>query len=214
MSQRGLQHAAVEDSMELRPSEQNASTDDAIGLFALDSVQHLDCLEGMRALPDNSVDLAIADPPYNASKGNLWKWDNSVKMPGFGGDWSKVDAHWDDMPLADYMRFTLQWLSEVKRVVRPTGSLWVHGTYHNIGIVNMAMQLLDIEIINEVVWYKRNSFPNLSTYSKPRDHSVGTQGCQERVYVQLRGIQEYGLRRRCPEDSGEANADCLGYPKQ
>src|SRR5205823_58277 len=52
--------------------------------------------------------------------------------------------------------------SELKRVVRPTGSLWVHGTYHNIGIINFAMQVLGIEIINEVVWYKRNSFPNLS----------------------------------------------------
>jgi site-specific DNA-methyltransferase (adenine-specific) len=50
----------------------------------------------------------------------------------------------------------------MKRVVRPTGSLWIHGTYHNIGIINFALQILSVEIINEVVWYKRNSFPNLS----------------------------------------------------
>ena len=106
--------------------------------------------------------LAIADPPYNASKGSIWKWDNSVRLPGFGGDWQKVMAQWDDMPLTEYFTFTLAWLSEVKRVVRPTGSLWVHGTYHNIGVINFALQLLEIEIINEVVWYKRNSFPNLS----------------------------------------------------
>jgi site-specific DNA-methyltransferase (adenine-specific) len=116
----------------------------------------------MRVLPDASVDIAIADPPYNASKGNNWKWDNSVKLPGFGGNWSKVMADWDDMPLKDYFAFTLAWLAELKRVVRPAGSLWVHGTYHNIGIINFAMQILSIEIINEVVWYKRNSFPNLS----------------------------------------------------
>jgi len=71
-------------------------------------------------------------------------------------------ADWDDMPLADYLTFTIAWLSEVKRIVRPTGSIWVHGTFHNIGIINFVMQLLQIEIINEVVWYKRNSFPNLS----------------------------------------------------
>jgi len=83
-------------------------------------------------------------------------------LPGFGGVWSKVMADWDDLSLSDYLEFTLSWLSEVKRVLRSTGSLWVHGTYHNIGIINFALQLLEIEIINEIVWYKRNSFPNLS----------------------------------------------------
>jgi site-specific DNA-methyltransferase (adenine-specific) len=66
------------------------------------------------------------------------------------------------MPLGEYFSFCLAWLSQLKRVVRPTGSLWIHGTYHNIGIINFALQMLEIEIINEVVWYKRNSFPNLS----------------------------------------------------
>lgn len=135
---------------------------DALGPFSLDTVHLYDCVEAMRQMPDNSVDLVIADPPYNASKGNKWKWDNSVKLPGFGGNWSKIMADWDDMPLSDYLAFTIAWLAEVKRVVRPTGSVWVHGTFHNIGIINFAMQLLQIEMINEVVWYKRNSFPNLS----------------------------------------------------
>lgn len=121
-----------------------------------------DCIEGMRALPDNSFDIAIADPPYNVSKGGNWSWDSASKLPGFGGSWSKVMEQWDDMPLTAYLDFSMAWLSEVKRLVKPTGSIWVHGTYHNIGITNFAMQLLEIEIINEVVWYKRNSFPNLS----------------------------------------------------
>lgn len=138
------------------------SSTSGIGVFTLDTIYRQDCIEGMRRLPDNTVDLVIADPPYNASKGNSWEWDASVKLPGFGGVWSKVMAEWDDMSLSDYLTFTLSWLSEIKRVLRPTGSLWIHGTYHNIGIINFALQLLKIEIINEIVWYKRNSFPNLS----------------------------------------------------
>jgi site-specific DNA-methyltransferase (adenine-specific) len=130
--------------------------------FDINCVHQADCIEALRVLPDASVDIAIADPPYNASKGNNWKWDNSVCLPGFGGNWSKVMADWDDMPLGDYFQFTLSWLAELKRIVRSTGSLWIHGTYHNIGIINFALQILEIEIINEVVWYKRNSFPNLS----------------------------------------------------
>lgn len=134
----------------------------AIGPYSLETVQPMDCIKGMRQLPDHSVDVAIADPPYNLSKGNAWKWDRSVPLPGFGGKWSKVMASWDNLPLADYFSFTLAWLAELKRLIRPTGSVWIHGTYHNIGIINFSLQLLKIEIINEVVWYKRNSFPNLS----------------------------------------------------
>ncbi len=130
--------------------------------YRLNAIHCLDCIEAMKALPDRSFDVAIADPPYNASKGNVWKWDNSVRLPGFGGNWSKVMADWDNMPLADYFRFTIAWVSELKRVVRPSGSIWIHGTYHNIGLINMVLQVLEVEIINEVVWFKRNSFPNLS----------------------------------------------------
>jgi site-specific DNA-methyltransferase (adenine-specific) len=121
-----------------------------------------DCIEGMSELPDHSVDLVLADPPYNLSKGNMWKWDNSVALPGMGGNWNKAMESWDSMPLTDYFKFTVLWLTQIKRITKPTGSIWICGTYHNIGIINFALQLLEIEIINEVVWYKRNSFPNLS----------------------------------------------------
>lgn len=116
----------------------------------------------MSKLPDNSFDIAIIDPPYNLSKGGEWKWDSNLKLKGFGGDWNKVKEKWDDMPMGEYVEFCLAWLSEVKRVVSPNGSLWIHGTYHNIGIINYCLQLLEIEMINEVIWFKRNSFPNLS----------------------------------------------------
>ena len=120
------------------------------------------CLDWLPTFPDKSFDLAIIDPPYNLSSGGNWKWDNSVKLAGMGGNWTKVMEQWDSMPLVDYFKFSLAWLAEIKRLVKPEGSLWVHGTYHNIGIINLCMQILNIEIINEVIWFKRNSFPNLS----------------------------------------------------
>ncbi len=133
-----------------------------LGPYQTNTVYQEDCVEALRRLPDRCVDLAIADPPYNLSKGSRWTWDKSAPLPGMGGAWSKTMAAWDDRPLADYLAFTLAWLRELQRVVKPTGSLWTHGTYHNMGVINFAMQLLQIEIINEVIWYKRNSFPNLS----------------------------------------------------
>lgn len=128
----------------------------------LNHVYKMDCIEGMTSLPDNSVDLIIADPPYNLSKGGNWSWDNSVVLKGLGGNWNKVMESWDAMPLEEYWKFTLAWISEAKRILKPSGSMWVFGTYHNIGIINVVCQMLEIEIINEVVWFKRNSFPNLS----------------------------------------------------
>lgn len=128
----------------------------------LDKIFNVNCIQGMAELPDKSVDLIIADPPYNLSKGGKWEWDNSVKLSGMGGNWKKVGQDWDNMTLSDYLVFTNSWLTQAKRILKPTGSMWIFGTYHNIGIINVYLQILKIEIINEIVWFKRNAFPNLS----------------------------------------------------
>lgn len=130
--------------------------------LSLDRVLHGECVTIMRGMPDSSVDLIIADPPYNLSKGNAWKWDNSAPLKGMGGNWSKVMQDWDDYSFDAYFAFTKEWLVEAQRILKPTGSMWVFGTYHNIGIINVVCQLIGVEIINEVIWYKRNAFPNLA----------------------------------------------------
>ena len=127
-----------------------------------DYILNIDCLVGMKDLPDKSVDIIIADPPYNLSKSGDWKWDNSVALAGMGGNWNITNEKWDNMTLEEYFKFSLAWLYEAKRILKPTGSMWIFGTYHNLGAINMACQLLSIEIINEVIWYKKNAFPNLS----------------------------------------------------
>ena len=158
---------------------------ETLGPFSINTVQIMDCIDGMLQLPDHSIDIVIADPPYNASKGGNWQWNNSTKIAGFGGDWSKIMEDWDDMPLVEYTTMTKAWLEQVKRVTRPTGSIWIHGTYHNAGIINFLMQILQIEIINEVVWYKRNSFPNLSGRRLTASHETiiwAHSGTGERSY--------------------------------
>lgn len=128
----------------------------------LDFIENTNCITGMKTLPDNCVDLIIADPPYNLSKSGNWKWDNSISLAGMGGNWNITNENWDNMSLEDYFNFTFAWLSQAKRILKPTGSMWIFGTYHNIGVINLLCQVLEIEIINEVIWYKKNAFPNLS----------------------------------------------------
>ena len=121
-----------------------------------------DCIEQMKKLDKGSVDLIIADPPYNLSFGNSIHCEGNNVIAGMGGEWNKVKQDWDSFTLDEYFSFSYAWLSEAKRILKETGSMWVFGTYHNIGIINYVCQLLGLEIINEVIWYKNNSFPNLA----------------------------------------------------
>lgn len=130
--------------------------------FSVNTIINGECVSEMKNMPDSCVDLIIADPPYNLSKGGAWKWDNSVELKGMGGNWNKVMQEWDDYSLEAYMAFTKEWLTEARRILKLTGSIWIFGTYHNMGIINVMCQMLGIEIINEVIWYKRNAFPNLA----------------------------------------------------
>ena len=76
-----------------------------------------ECVSEMKKLPNSCIDLIIADPPYNLSKGGEWKWDNSVELQGMGGNWNKAMQKWDDFTLESYMAFTKVWLAEAKRIL-------------------------------------------------------------------------------------------------
>jgi modification methylase len=113
-----------------------------------------DCIEAMRSLPSASVDLVFADPPYNLQLGG------DLARP----DGSHVDAvtdHWDQFAsFAAYDQFTREWLTEARRILKPSGSLWVIGSYHNIFRVGAILQDLGFWILNDVVWRKANPMPN------------------------------------------------------
>lgn len=166
----------------------------------INTIYNMDCLEGMKCMPDKSVDLILADPPYNLSKGAKWKWDNSVVLKGMGGNWNKVMVDWDNMSFEEYWSFTFQWIAEVKRILKPTGSMWIFGTYHNMGIINVICQMLEVEIINEIVWFKRNAFPNLSGRRFTASHETilwAHSGGKKRQYYY---DYEYIKNTEFPED--------------
>lgn len=121
-----------------------------------------DLYQGINKMDDDMFDLVIVDPPYGASSKHSWTYNTEQHLKGFGGDWKLTSEMWDLLSQNDSFASTYHWLSELKRVVKTSGSIWIHSTYHNSGFVNVCCQLLGLEIINEVVWYKRNSFPNLS----------------------------------------------------
>jgi len=113
-----------------------------------------DCIEQMNALPEKSVDLIFADPPYNLQLGgDLLRPDNSKV--------DAVDDHWDQFAsFAAYDSFTKDWLKAARRVLKDDGAIWVIGSYHNIFRVGATLQDLGYWILNDVVWRKANPMPN------------------------------------------------------
>jgi len=122
--------------------------------FGPETIIEGDCIEALRALPDRSVDLVFADPPYNLQLGgDLLRPDNSKV--------DAVDDHWDQFAsFAAYDAFTRDWLVECRRVLKDNGSLWVIGSYHNIFRVGATVQDLGFWILNDVIWRKTNPMPN------------------------------------------------------
>jgi modification methylase len=113
-----------------------------------------DCIAELEKLPAASVDLVFADPPYNLQlQGDLRRPDQSLV--------DAVDDAWDQFEsFSAYDAFTRAWLLQVRRVLKPTGTLWVIGSYHNIFRVGSALQDLGYWILNDVVWRKTNPMPN------------------------------------------------------
>jgi modification methylase len=108
----------------------------------------------MARLPAASVDLVFADPPYNLQlKGDLKRPDDSHV--------DAVDDDWDRFASFEhYDAFTRAWLAACRRVMKPSATLWVIGSYHNIFRVGATMQDLGFWILNDIVWRKSNPMPN------------------------------------------------------
>lgn len=161
-------------------------------------LQNADVFSALPTLQSDFFDVCIVDPPYGASTTKNWSYDENKKLQGFGGDWKLTSEMWDLLSQNDSFQQTYNWLKELRRVIKPTGSIWIHSTYHNAGFVNVCCQLLGLEIINEVVWYKRNSFPNLSGRRLTASHEtilwVHKGDAKHRNYVfNYEASKEYSL---------------------
>jgi modification methylase len=120
----------------------------------LDQILQGDCLNVLASLPEKSIDLIFADPPYNLQlEQTLWR-PNLTKVDA-------VDDAWDQFAsFAEYDAFTEAWLRACRRVLKDTGTLWVIGSYHNIYRVGKTLMDLGYWLLNDVVWVKTNPMPN------------------------------------------------------
>lgn len=125
-----------------------------------------DSLEILKKFEDSSVDLVFADPPYGLakSKGLGWKYSKHITL----------QEAWDIFTKDEFFEFNLEWVTEVIRVLRSGGSLWVCGSFHNIYQLGFILQHLDLKINNSIVWFKPNAQPNITTrmFTESTEHLI------------------------------------------
>lgn len=126
-----------------------------------------DCLKELKKIPNESVDLVFADPPYNMSKkrGLGWKYSKHITM----------QEQWDIFSKDDYFKFNKGWIKEALRVLKHGGSLWICGSFHNIYQVGFILQHIeDVKINNSIVWFKPNAQPNITCrmFTESTEHLI------------------------------------------
>ncbi|MBR5154469.1 MAG: site-specific DNA-methyltransferase [Alphaproteobacteria bacterium] len=120
----------------------------------LNTVINADCVETMKKIEDNSIDVIFADPPYNLQLGDQLKRPDNTEVKGVYEEWDSFES------IAEYDKYTKNWLIEARRILKDNGTIWVIGSYHNIFRVGYIMQDLGFWILNDIVWNKTNPMPN------------------------------------------------------
>jgi len=125
-----------------------------LGNLDINTIHLGDCVDLLKQVPSDSVDLIFADPPYNLQlNGELYR-PNQTKVDAVNDAWDKFDSK------EDYDKFTELWMKECHRILKNTGSFWVIGTYHNIFRVGTILQNTGFWMLNDVIWVKPNPMPN------------------------------------------------------
>jgi len=120
----------------------------------------------MKQWPGGLFDHCITDPPFNISKkrGLGWSFSSHVTM----------QEPWDQFSKDDYLRFSYEWITQVHRLVKPNGNIFIFGSYHNIYQIGFIIQELNLRIINSITWFKPNAQPNITcrTLTESTEHII------------------------------------------
>ena len=119
------------------------------------TIFNYDCLEILSRIPENSIDMVFADPPYMLSN-NGFTCQNGRMVDVNKGKWDKSNGFEIDSI------FHETWINSCRRVLKPEGTIWISGTYHSIYQCGYLLQKNNFHILNDIAWFKPNASPNLS----------------------------------------------------
>lgn len=114
-----------------------------------------DSIDLLKEIPENSVDMVFADPPYFLSSGTF-TCQNGKAVSVKKGEWDLTNG------LKKNFEFQNEWIKECRRILKPNGTIWISGTYHSIYQCGFSLQMNKFHILNDISWFKPNASPNLS----------------------------------------------------
>jgi len=116
---------------------------------------HGNCLEVLKQIPENTFDMIFADPPYHLSNGGFTCHAGKAVSVNKG--------KWDESKgIEEDFQFHMEWINACRRVLKPSGTIWISGTYHSVYACGFALQKSEYKILNDIIWFKPNASPNLS----------------------------------------------------
>ncbi|MCX6796224.1 MAG: site-specific DNA-methyltransferase [Candidatus Falkowbacteria bacterium] len=173
-----------------------------------------DCLKVLAELPENSVDMIFADPPYFLSSGTF-TCQNGQMVSVKKGDWDLTNG------LKKDLEFHLAWIKACHRALKPGGTIWISGTYHSIYQCGFALQANKFHILNDIAWFKPNASPNLSCRFFTASHEtiiwarkdkkgkhkfnykLMKEGNWQDDFIKKPGLQMRSVWAICPPKNGE-----------
>lgn len=108
------------------------------------NIYNMDCIEGMRKIPDNSIDLVITDPPFAI--------EFKAKRSNYNRSQTRVLEGYQEIPKEKYYEFTLQWMKEVYRLLKEPGSMYVFSGWNNLKDILIALDELGFITVNHLIW--------------------------------------------------------------
>jgi len=113
-------------------------------MLQTDQIYHMDCIKGMQTMDDNSIDLIITDPPFAI--------DFKAKRSNYNRTVSRVLEGYNEIAQKDYFQFTYNWMQEVFRILKDSGSMYVFSGWNNLKDVLNALDDVGFITVNHIIW--------------------------------------------------------------
>jgi site-specific DNA-methyltransferase (adenine-specific) len=110
----------------------------------VDNIYNMDCIEGMKRIPNETVDLVITDPPFAI--------DFKARKSNYNRTQSRVLEGYNEISKEQYHDFTLRWMREVYRVLKQSGSMFVFSGWNNLKHILIALDEVGFITVNHIIW--------------------------------------------------------------